>query len=258
MKISVLIIDDEPLARSMISSLLIPRPEFEVIGQCGTGKEAVNMINMHNPDLIFLDIKLKDMTGFDVLEAISINFPLVIFATAFDSYSLKAFDYFAFDYLLKPFSEERFYKSINKVVETLKSADTEFLQNKIQSLLEYIQPGTKKNVSKNKTIPIPLTNKTVFINTIDIVYITASNSYIQIFTTDKKYLLRNSMSNIMLELADSHFSRIHRSTIINIEFIKELINSDFGEIDVKMKDLKLFRISRSYKKEFLQKIGLRK
>jgi two-component system LytT family response regulator len=258
MKISTLIIDDEPLARLMIERLLTPRAEFEIIDQCGTGKEAVELINEHKPDLIFLDIKLKDMTGFDVLEAISINSPLVIFATAFDTYSLKAYDYFAFDYLLKPFSEDRFYKSINKVLETFKSKDTDFLQHKIQSLLEYIKPNEQKAASTKKTIPIPLKNKTTFIEANNINYITASNSYIEIFTTDKKYLLRNSMSNMMLELPENQFSRIHRSTIINIECIKEVIKSNFGEIDVKMKDLKQFRISRSYKKEFLKKIGLRK
>ncbi|WP_233586638.1 LytR/AlgR family response regulator transcription factor [Formosa maritima] len=258
MKISTLIIDDEPLARLMIERLLLPRTEFEIIGQCGTGKDAVNMINQFKPDLIFLDIKLKDMTGFDVLEAISINSPIVIFATAFDTYSLKAYDYFAFDYLLKPFNEDRFYKSLNKVIETFKSKDTDFLQHKIQSLLDYIQPKEQKNNLLKKTIPVPLKNKTTFIESDKIIYITASNSYIEIFTNDKKYLLRNSMSNIMIELLDSNFCRIHRSTIINIEYIKELIHSNFGEIDVRMKDMKQFRISRSYKKEFLTKIGVRK
>ncbi|TYA59320.1 response regulator transcription factor [Formosa maritima] len=255
---STLIIDDEPLARLMIERLLLPRTEFEIIGQCGTGKDAVNMINQFKPDLIFLDIKLKDMTGFDVLEAISINSPIVIFATAFDTYSLKAYDYFAFDYLLKPFNEDRFYKSLNKVIETFKSKDTDFLQHKIQSLLDYIQPKEQKNNLLKKTIPVPLKNKTTFIESDKIIYITASNSYIEIFTNDKKYLLRNSMSNIMIELLDSNFCRIHRSTIINIEYIKELIHSNFGEIDVRMKDMKQFRISRSYKKEFLTKIGVRK
>ena len=103
MKISTLIIDDEPLARAMIKRLLKPRSEFDIIGESGTGRGAIALIENHRPDLIFLDIQMKDMTGFDVLEALSVPFPVVIFATAFDEYSLKAFDYFAFDYLLKPF-----------------------------------------------------------------------------------------------------------------------------------------------------------
>ncbi len=258
MKISTLIIDDEPLARAMIERLLLSRTEFEIIGQCGTGKQSIDMINTYKPDLIFLDIKLKDMTGFDVLEALSVKFPIVIFATAFDTYSLKAFEYFAFDYLLKPFSEERFYKSINKVIETFKSADNDNIQSKIYSLLEYMQPKVETTNTSQKTIPIPLKNKTIFIKTDEILYVMASNSYVEIFTKDNKYLLRNTISNIQEELSSPLFFRIHRSTIINLEFIKELIHSDYGEVDVRMKDMQQFRISRSYKKEFLTKIGLRK
>ena len=258
MKISTLIIDDEPLARAMIARLLLPRTEFEIIGQCGTGKQSIEMINTHRPDLIFLDIQMKDMTGFDVLEGLSVKFPIVIFATAFDSYSLKAFEYFAFDYLLKPFSEERFYKSINKVIESFKSADNDLLQKKIHSLLEYIHPKNEANATSQKTIPIPLRNKTIFIKVDEILYVTASNSYVEIFTNDNKYLLRNTISNLEEELSNPIFFRIHRSTIINLEFIKELIHSDYGEVDVRMKDMEQFRISRSYKKEFLTKLGLRK
>ena len=258
MKITTLIIDDEPLARAMIERLLLARTEFEIIGQCGTGKQSIEMINSCKPDLIFLDIKLKDMTGFDVLEALSDKFPIVIFATAFDSYSLKAFEYFAFDYLLKPFSEERFYKSINKVIESFKTTDNGLLQNKISSLLEYMQPKVETTNTTQKTIPIPLKNKTIFIKTDEISYVMASNSYVEIYTKDNKYLLRNTISNIKEELSSPLFFRIHRSTIINLEFIKELIHSDYGEVDVRMKDMQQFRISRSYKKEFLTKIGLRK
>lgn len=258
MKISTLIIDDEPLARAMIAQMLRPRSEFDIIGECGTGKGAIQMINKFNPDLIFLDIQLKDMTGFDVLEEVSGKFPVIIFATAYDTFSLKAFDYFAFDYLLKPFNEERFYKSINKVIDNFKSSDTDFLQQKIQSLLEYMQPKNEKSKSTSKSIPIPLKNKTTFINTDDIIYISASNSYIEIFTNSNKYVLRSTISDIMDELYGHSFFRIHRSTIINLGFIKELINSNYGEIDVRMKDMKQFRVSKSYKKEFLTQIGLRK
>jgi len=258
MKISTLIIDDEPLARVMIERLLLPRTEFDIIGQCGTGKQSIEMINKHKPDLIFLDIKLKDMTGFDVLEGLSVKFPIVIFATAFDTYSLKAFEYFAFDYLLKPFSEERFYKSINKVIETFKTPNNDVLQSKIHSLLEYIQPKGETTSAPKKTIPIPLRNKTIFVKFDEILYVMASNSYVEIFTKENKYLLRNTISNIKEELSTPFFFRIHRSTIINLEFIKELIHSDYGEVDVRMNDMQQFRVSRSYKKAFLKKIGLRK
>ena len=259
MKISTVIIDDEPLARSMIEQMLLPRMEFEIIGMCGTGQEAIKMIDKFNPDLVFLDIQLKDMTGFDVLEHISVKFPLVIFATAYDTFSLKAFDYFAFDYLLKPFNEDRFYKSLNRVIENFNALGRGDLQGKIQSLLDYVKPNQENNQpDKSKTLPIPLKNKTIFIKLTDIYYVLASNSYIEIITKEKKYLLRNSITHFLEELPPKQFFRIHRSTIINLEYVTEILNSDYSEIDVRMCDNQKLRVSKSYKKEFLTQIGLRK
>ncbi len=258
MEISALIIDDEPLARKLISNLLTSISEIEVIGQCKTGKEAIHMINESNPDLIFLDIKLKDMTGFDILERISIKSPVVIFVTAFDSYALKAFNFFAFDYLLKPFNEERFFVSVNKVIDTFNKKDSSSLQKKVNNLLNHIQSRDFEPViDQSKRIPVPLRNKTVFIYPNDILYISASNYYAEICTKKRKYLLRESMSNLLERLNHTDFIRIHRSTIINIEFVHELIHSNYGIINVKMKDDNQFRISKSYKKEFLIKMGLR-
>ncbi|MDY8136222.1 LytTR family DNA-binding domain-containing protein [Aquimarina sp. 2201CG5-10] len=258
MKISALIIDDEPLARKLISNLLLTVSEIEVIGHCKTGKEAITTIDTVRPDLLFLDIKFKDMTGFDILEKISVKTPIVIFVSAFDSYALKAFNFFAFDYLLKPFNEERFYTSVNKAIETFNKKDTSQLQKKVDDLLNYIQDSDKNsNINFIKRIPVPLKNKTIFINPDDIMYITASNYYAEIYTQSGKYLLRESMYNMLLQLNPDLFIRIHRSTIVNIEFAQELISSGYGAIDVKMKDHKLFRISKSYKKEFLIKMGLK-
>ncbi len=258
MEISALIIDDEPLARKLISNLLISVSEIEVIGQCKTGQEAICLINELNPDLIFLDIKLKDMTGFDILERISVKAPVVIFVTAFDSYALKAFNFFAFDYLLKPFNEERFYISVKKAIETFNRKESLSLQKKVNDLLDHIQsPDLKSGNNQTKKIPIPLRNKTVFVDPNDILYITASNYYAEIYTEKKKYLLRESMHNLLRQLNSSCFIRIHRSTIINLDFVHELIHSSYGVVDVKMKDSNQFRISKSYKKEFLIKMGLR-
>lgn len=258
MKISALIIDDEPLARKLISNLLVKMPDIEVIGECKTGKEAIYMINDFNPDLIFLDIKLKDMTGFDILERISIKPPVIIFVTAFDSYALKAFNFFAFDYLLKPFNEERFYISVNKAIEVFNKKDNQLLQKKINDLLLHIQsPDLERDPKYVKRIPVPLRNKTVFIYPNEILYITASNYYAEIHSKNKKYLLRESMQNLLSQLDVNFFIRIHRSTIINVECIYELVHSNYGVIHVKMKDGNQFRVSKSYKKELLIKIGVK-
>ncbi|WP_299436840.1 LytTR family DNA-binding domain-containing protein [uncultured Aquimarina sp.] len=257
MKISALIIDDEPLARKLIDNLLETVSKIDVIGTCKTGKEAILKINTLKPDLIFLDIKLKDMTGFDILEGISTKAPIIIFVTAFDSYALKAFNFFAFDYLLKPFNEDRFYVSVNKAIETFQRKDTSQLQKKVNDLIHHVSTTDKTtNIGPIKKLPVPLRNKTIFIPPNDILYITASNYYAEIYTENKKYLLRESLQNLLSILNPEHFIRIHRSTIINIDFTQELINSGYGAIDVKMKDSNQFRISKSYKKEFLTKMGI--
>ncbi|MBW1297646.1 LytR/AlgR family response regulator transcription factor [Aquimarina litoralis] len=253
MKISALIIDDEPLARNLINNLLRTESAIDVVGTCKTGKEAILMIDTLKPNLIFLDIKLKDMNGFDILERISVKTPMIIFVTAFDSYALKAFNFFAFDYLLKPFNEERFYLSVNKAIEALNKKDTSQLQKKVNNLMHYIRVADK---NPTKKLPIPLRNRTIFIPLNDIMYITASNYYAEIYTENKKYLLRESLQNLLKILNPEYFIRIHRSTIINVDFMKELINSGYGAIDVKMKDSNQFKISKSYKKDFLIKMGV--
>ena len=257
MKISVLIIDDEPLARNFISRLLQQVPEIKVIGECGTGKQAITLIKALKPELIFLDIKLKDMTGFDVLEQLSKNLPLVIFATAYDTYAMKAFDYFAFDYLLKPFKEERFYTSVKNAIDILKKGDSTNLQRTVDALLRHMQePSDGSHVLTKRKIPVPIGNRTVFVQTDDIIYITAANYYIELFTDDSKYVLRESMKNVLKELETNYFLRIHRSSIINIRYVQELIYSPHGEVDVKMQNQKQFKVSRSYKKDFLTKMGV--
>lgn len=259
MKLKTLIIDDEPLARLRLANLLEEVPEIDIMHQCKTGNEAIEEINKIEPDLIFLDIQLKDMSGFEVLENV-VKKPKVIFVTAFDNYALKAFDFFAFDYLLKPFKDDRFYKSVYKIIEQFKLDTFEGFDEKMEHLINYIQEPNKPGISSGKKhknrLPIKLGNKISFIHTDSIKYISASGYYAEIFTEEKKHLLRESLNNLINELNTDIFIRIHRSTIINLNFLSELISSSYGEIDVKMKDSNIFRISKSYKKDFLNKMEL--
>ena len=258
MKISSLIIDDEALARQRIKKLLAKVHEIEIMGECSSGKEAIKMISEVKPRLIFLDIQMKDMTGFDVLNELKIkNKPLIIFITAFDEFALKGFDYFALDFLLKPFKDDRFYESIKRVKDHIRKGDFNELENKLKGLLNYIDaPDDPSNNVIIQKLTIKIGNKVLFINTGFIKYIVASGYYAEIHTDKKEYLMRESLSNLILRLNPSLFIRIHRSTIINLEFVQELVHSDYNEIDLKMQDGKLFRVSKSYKKSLYKKLGM--
>jgi two-component system LytT family response regulator len=260
MKINCLIIDDESLARKRIYNLVKNRSELDCIGQAQTGKLAINMINELQPDLIFLDIQMKDMNGFNVLKEIAVKSPLVIFVTAFDEFAVKAFEFFAFDYLLKPFKKERFDLSIDRVISFKKSKNDNDFGDKLNKLLAHVDQSNasvKEHEIFNKKLPIKIGKSVSFIDTDTIKYIKASGSYIDIFTTNKSYVLRDSLSKVLKDLKSNNFSRIHRSTVVNINYISNLIHSDYGEVDVKMTDNKLFRISNSYKSEFLSKLGIK-
>lgn len=258
-KISCLIIDDEPLARKRLLTLVEQMDSLHMLGQCKTGKEAVLSIEELQPDLIFLDIQMKDMSGFDVLQKLkSPKKPMVIFVTAFDTYAVKAFDAFAIDYLLKPYKRERFQQAVARAEQQFKSKTGNTLESNFQKLLQYIEvekTAKPKTTSKTK-LPIKIGNTVSFISYSEIKYILASGSYVEICTLDKKHVLRDSLQNIMDEMENKQMLRIHRSTIINTNFLDKVIHSNFGEIDVKMKDGLLFRVSKSYRKDFQKNLGL--
>jgi len=258
-KISCLIIDDEPLARKRLLTLVEEMEDLQLLGQCKTGKEAVLTIEELQPDLIFLDIQMKDMSGFDVLQKLKTHKkPKVIFVTAFDTYAVKAFDAFALDYLLKPFKKERFVQAVARAKQQFKSETENSLEQKFQKLLQYIEEekSEKSGTASKSKLPVKIGNTVSFINYSDIQYILASGSYVEICTVDKKHVLRDSLQNIINEMDSKHMLRIHRSTIINTAFLHKVIHSNFSEIDVKMKDGSLFRVSKSYRKEFQQNLGI--
>ncbi|WP_028890612.1 LytTR family DNA-binding domain-containing protein [Tenacibaculum sp. 47A_GOM-205m] len=256
MKISILIVDDEKTARARFKKLVSEYSFIKIVGECSNGVDAIEKINSLSPDVIYLDTKINDMTGFDIIEKITLpQKPIFIFTASSNEHAVKAFDYFAFDYLLKPLEEDRFYASIKKVINYKKIVELSNLDNilnfvKDKSPVETPVKGTKINIKSG--------NKIIFLERNTIKNISASGYYVEIFTTDnKKYLLRESLSSIIKRLNSNLFVRIHRSTIINSNFIDEIITSNYGETDVKTNDNKTFRVSKSYKKDFQELMGVK-
>lgn len=208
----VVLIDDEPLARSIVKEYLQHYPELEVLEECGDGFEGVKAIQQHQPDLIFLDIQMPKINGFEMLELID-SPPAVIFTTAFDEYAIRAFDTHAVDYLLKPFNQERFNKAIEKWKEKKKPGD--------KSTVELLETAAK-SPSQNQRIVVKLGAKIKIIPVQDIYYLEAADDYVKIFTEDGSYLKNKTMNYFEKILESTQFVRSHRSYIINVQQITRL------------------------------------
>ena len=250
-----LIVDDEVLARKRILNLLTSVEQINVIEECSDGKTAIAKINELKPDLVFLDCNMMDMNGFKVLSNVQISpKPIVIFVSAHENYAVEAFDYEAFDFILKPFRDERFYKAIDKL---LKLSPKEIDQDFDKKMQEFFKLNIEKNkIQKPLRIPVKLGNRTILLESENIKYICASGSYAEIYSEENKYLLRESLIDLIELLGKKNFFRIHRSAIVNINFIKEIVHSEYSELDVRMKDNKLIRVSKSNKKDLLLLLGI--
>jgi len=211
--ITVIIIDDEKLARDLIGNFLQTFENIKIVDECKNGFDGIKSINENNPDLVFLDIQMPKLNGFEMLELLESN-PNIIFTTAFDQYALKAFEVNAVDYLLKPFSRERFSNAVNKVIDKINNskANTKPLPQKS----EFIQSDEKLN-----RIVVKKNNKIVIIPVEDITYIEAQDDYVSISTTEGSFLKQNRMKYYEEHLPDQ-FIRIHRSYIANLNEIKEI------------------------------------
>jgi two-component system, LytTR family, response regulator len=215
MKIRTLIVEDEEPARDIVKTFLKKYVDIELIGECADGFTAVKSINELKPDLLFLDIQLPKLTGFEILELIE-HHPVIVFTTAYDQFALKAFEMNATDYLLKPFSADRFEVAVQKAMEKLKTKQAEPAE--IKKLVETIDEKTEsidrvvvKTGSKIKVIPAE-----------KIIYIEAQDDYVMIYAEDSKHLKEKTMKYFESHLDSSQFIRIHRSYIVNVNHIAQL------------------------------------
>ena len=254
MKISIktLIVDDEPLARSRINSLLQKEPDIEIIGECSNGKEAVKTIKSAQPDLVFLDIQMPEMDGFGVLEALKgEKLPIIVFITAFDQHALRAFELHAVDYLLKPFDQDRFSEMLNHVRTQVQQVKESGLSQQIQALLD----DRNNQDTYLKRFAVKTSDKVFFVRTDDITWIEAAGNYVNLHVGKDAHLIRDTMSGVAGRLDPEKFIRIHRSTIVNIESIKELQPWFHGEYVVVLEDATQLRLSRNHRAKMQALLG---
>jgi two-component system LytT family response regulator len=231
----VIIIDDELLAIQIIKEYLSDFDNIEIVGECQNGFDGIKAINELNPDLVFLDIQMPKITGFEMLELLD-NLPLIIFTTAYEEFALRAFEKNATDYLLKPFSKSRFVQAVEKAQKSI----IENKKDSYDSLMENINE-CKENLNR---VVAKASGKIFIIPIEDIYYIESADDYVVISTSNKEYVKHATMKFYENKLPKSLFVRIHRSTIINIDFIKEIHTYSKDTVSVIMKNDKSLKASR--------------
>lgn len=237
-KLTTLIVDDEPLARSNLTVLLRLDPTIEILAECGSGIEAPALIRKLKPELLFLDVQMPECDGFDVLELLGNDVPpAVVFVTAYDQYALRAFEAGALDYLLKPFDNARFDLALKRARQ--KIAFGKSLPRKLDRL-----------VIKNS-------GQVSFLKTSEIDWIEAADYYACLHVSQRTHMLRRSISELEEDLDPALFCRIHRSTIVNLDRVRGLTLNQDGEYDVLLENNTKLRLSRSYRKQLQSRLGVR-
>ena len=251
-KIRVLIVDDEPLAREGVRSMLERESDIDIIEECSDGRSAILAIEKQVPDLVFLDVQMPELNGFGVLEALEIKqMPVVIFVTAYDQHALKAFEVHALDYLLKPLDAERFQKALERAKTQIALKKTGKHREQLLELLQDLKAEKKileRFVIKNA-------GRIFFLKATEIDWIEASGNYVRLHVGSESHLLRETMNELETQLDPDKFLRIHRSHIVNIERIKEMQPWFQGEYVVILHDGTRLTLSRGYREKLNELLG---
>lgn len=237
-RIRSLVVDDEPLARNDLCRMLGTHQDVEIVGQCGTGSDALAVIRERKPDLVFLDVQMPECDGFEVLERLGPRLPAaIVFVTAYDQYALRAFEAGALDYLLKPFDEKRFRRALKRACERISAVNA--------------------TSARNDTIAIRQAGEVVFLRAADIDWIESADYYACLHVGNSTHVLRRSLSDLEEDLSDAGFVRIHRSAIINLARVTRLTLSAQGDHELELRDGARLRVSRRHRRAVLERLGLR-
>ncbi len=251
MAIRTILIDDEPLAREKLRGFLDNENDVEVVAECRDGKEALLTVDEEKPDLIFLDVQMPEMDGFEVLENLDQeHMPTVVFVTAYDQYALKAFDVHAIDYLLKPFDRDRFRQAMERARAEHERRQVGEMRDKVLALLSDVG---ERGPKYSERLVVKTSGRVIFVKVDDIDWIDAAGNYVKLHVKGESHMLRETMSRLEERLDPERFLRIHRSTIVNIDRIRELQQQFHGDYLVILESGQRLTLSRSYR-EKIQKL----
>lgn len=249
MKIKTLIVDDEPLARDRVKRFLRDEHDIRIVGECGNGTEAIEAITGQKPDLVFLDIQMPEKNGFEVVKALDPqSMPSIIFVTAYDQYALQAFDVHALDYLLKPFNRERLHRAVAHARDHIEHKSLGNLDERLASLIADIR-CEKKYLER---LVVKSVGRVFFLKTDEIDWIEAAGNYVKLHTGRESHMIRETMNGIEAKLNPDKFLRIHRSTVVHIDRIKELHPMFSGDYAVILRNGTELALSRNYRERFLE------
>ncbi|MGH8239196.1 MAG: LytR/AlgR family response regulator transcription factor [Steroidobacteraceae bacterium] len=245
MSIGVLVVDDEPIARRAIVRLLAEDPELELLGECGDGVSAVAAIRAQSPDLVFLDIQMPGLSGLEVAAQLEQETaPLIVFVTAFDEHAIKAFELNAIDYLLKPYDKDRLLKTLARIRS--RPADG--------SARAAVATARAQTQSHDRLL-VPVGETLQLIDSATVEWLEASDNYVHVHTTARSYLLRRTLQDLLEQLGDRQFARIHKSAAVNIAAVKAFTPLFKGDYEVQLRNGKVLRLSRRYKDELFGRMG---
>jgi two-component system LytT family response regulator len=260
MPVRTLIVDDERMARKRLRTLLTADADVDVVGECSNGRDAVSVIRDREPDLVFLDVQMPELDGFAVVQAIGVQqMPVTVFVTAFDQYALKAFDAHALDYLTKPFDRERFQASLGRAKDQVRlrevakkqvdsaasegSASNAELRERLMSLLE----DHERRQQYAERLMVKSAGRVVFLKVDEIDWIEAAGSYVRLHVGRDGHLLHEGITSVASRLDPARFARVHRSTIVNLDRVREMQPWFHGDAIAILRDGTRIQVSRTYR-----------
>lgn len=255
MKIKVLVVDDEPLAREGVAFQLRNESDVEIVSACQDGGEAIRAIKALKPDLVFLDIRMPKIGGFAVVEKIGTDrMPLVIFLTAYDEHALEAFRVNALDYLLKPIERARFQQALQRARERLAQSRASDQSAQLDSLLATLAAKAQQPVEVPSRIAVKLGGQIHFLRPDQLDWVEAEGDYVSVHTAERSHLLRETMQAMEQRLEPHGFQRIHRSAIVNLDKVEKLVASANGDYEVRLGSGLLLKVGRNYRKALFRRM----